>query len=520
MYKKTQSRHVSNYSFTSSLDLSRRVAIRRRLIESKQRADQSQESQAININKQLITNTISTFSRPINNDENNSLISNLSDNNNNNKIYITNTPSKIKNSRKRKFSLHLSEKNELKRIEEEKPKEENINSEIKDTVKCYICHGIITKPKMCQYCHRIACEKCLYNWFIIEQKKNCSYCLEKTNYSDMIPVPFMSTVADFVEKIFDEEKKEENDKNEFCPNHLNENMHYYCLNCNKGYCKICFVFFGKEKDKHISHNIIKYEQYKNFQFQNLKKIENKISEKIDEINKKIKLCESYQDAYEYERKKINNFLENLKNEFNKNINDNLRLIDDLIISLKNTILKYDKYKSELNNFYSHFSNRKMDQINSNNFSSSQKISFELINKFSALNSEKIYSREELLKLFNLSKEIHLNTYHTKIVDFNNENIIDNYYIKISNTPYEFCFNNLKKNEIEINLSIPKNKISKGHNFTPFVFIQLKENKINTNELQKENEDDNFIYFKNKNFFDYDIQSSFQIKGILYDYYFV
>ena len=64
----------------------------------------------------------------------------------------------------------------------------------------------------------------------------------------MIPVPFMSTVADFVEKIFDEEKKEENDKNEFCPNHLNENMHYYCLNCNKGYCKICFVFFGKEKD--------------------------------------------------------------------------------------------------------------------------------------------------------------------------------------------------------------------------------------------------------------------------------
>ena len=162
----------------------------------------------------------------------------------------------------------------------------------------------------------------------------------------------------------------------------------------------------------------------------------------------------------------------------------------------------------------------MNQINSNNFFPSQKLSFELINKFSTLNSEKIDSREELLKLFNLSKEIHLNTYHTKIIYFNDDNIIDNYYLKISNTPYEFNFSNSKKNEIEINLSIPKNKISNGHNFTPFAFIQLKENKIYTNELKKENEDDNFIYFKNKNFFDYDNQSSFHVKGILYDYYFV
>ena len=516
MLRKTESRHISNYSFTSPLDLSRRVAIRRRLIESKRQTEQSQETQVINTS-QSIRNTVSTFSRPINNDENNSLISNLAENNNN-KIYITNTPSKSKYSRKR-YSLHLSAKNELKKIEEEKPKEEKINSEIKDAIKCYICKGLITKPKMCQYCHRIACEKCLYNWFILQQKKNCSYCLKEANFSDMISVPFMSTVADFVEKIFDEGKKEEKDKNDFCPNHINENMHYYCLNCNKGYCKICFVFFGKEKDKHINHEIIKYEQYKNFQFQNLKKIENQINQNIEAMTKKVNLCELFQEAYEYEKSKGNIFLDDLKNEFNKYIDNNLSLINDHIISLKNMISNYDKYKSELINFYSHFSNNKINKTNSNNFFNSQKISFELINKFTKLNSEKIYSEEELIKLFDLSKEIHFNTYNTKIIDLNDINIIDNYYIKIGDTPYEFILKKIFGNVFEINMSIKKNEINRGHNYTPFVYIKLNENKIYINELQKESEDDEFINFKNRISLDNDIQSSFLIKGILYDYYF-
>ena len=518
MLRKTESHHVSNYSFTSPLDLSRRVAIRRRLIESKRQTEQSQESQIINTN-QSIRNTVSNFMRTINNDENNSLILNSTENNNN-KIYITSTPSKIKNSRIRKYSLHLSEKNELKKIDEEKPKEEKINSEIKDAIKCYICHGLITKPKMCQYCHRIACEKCLYNWFIIKQKKNCSYCQKETNLSCMISVPFMSTVADFVEKIFDEEKKEDNNKNDFCQNHINENIHYYCLNCNRGYCKICFVFFGKEKDKHINHKIIKYEQYKNFQFQNSKKIENQINENIEEMNKKINLCELFQEAYEYERQKGNIFFDNLKNEFNKHIDDNLKLINDHIISLKNMISKYDKYKSELNSFYSQFSNKIINKTNSNNFFTSTKISFELFNKFTKLNSEKIYSGEELIKLFDLSKEIHFNTYNTKLIDLNDINIIDNYYIKIGDTPYEFILKKNKGNIFDINLTIQKNEINKGHNYTPFVYIKLKENKKYINEIQKESEDDNFIYFNNRISLNNDIESSFLIKGILYDYYFV
>ena len=69
------------------------------------------------------------------------------------------------------------------------------------------------------------------------------------------------------------------------------------------------------------------------------------------------------------------------------------------------------------------------------------------------------------------------------------------------------------------MSIKKNEINRGHNYTPFVYIKLNENKIYINELQKESEDDGFINFKNRISLDNDIQSSFLIKGILYDYYF-
>ena len=63
-------------------------------------------------------------------------------------------------------------------------------------------------------------------------------------------------------------------------------------------------------------------------------------------------------------------------------------------------------------------------------------------------------------------------------------------------------------------------MNKGHNYTPFVYIKLKENKIYINEPLKESEDDNYIYFNNRICLDNSIESSFLIKGILYDYYFV
>ena len=519
MYRKTINSHNPSNSFTSSLDLTRRIAIRRRLIESK-RVEQSQESNIQNIS-QTIRNTVSSISRPINNDENNSLISNTNINHNN--TYISQSPLNIKKKGKRKRSLYLSNQTELNQIEEEKPKEENITTEIKDTVKCYICFDIITKPKMCQYCHRIACEKCLYNWFIVQQNKFCGFCREKVNFYDMISVPFMSTVADFVEKVFENEENNEiiskERKNEFCENHPKEKMYYYCLDCNKGYCKICFVFFGKEKDKHIEHDIILYEQYKNFNLNNLKKYEEKINEKICDMNEKVKLYESYKDLYEFERKKGIEFIENLKNEFNRQIDDNIRIINDEINLLKNLISKYNEYQSELSSFYSNFSFKKINKKNSNNFFESQKKAYELMNELTQITSENNINNIDTDKLLKLSKEIHVNTYQSKISEFNDDNITLNKTIKLGDSPYILEFNTIKRKEMNINIIITKDKLKLGHNFMAFIFLKKNENEAKYFELKEENEDDNFIYFHNKIPWDYLEHSNFKIKGFLYDFYF-
>ena len=255
-------------------------------------------------------------------------------------------------------------------------------------------------------------------------------------------------------------------------------------------------------------------------FDNLKKFEEKISEKINETNDNIKLCESFKEVYEYERKKGNDFFDNIKKEFNKYINDNLRIIDNHIKSLKDFVLKYDKYKTELNNFYSNFSNKKINKNYTNNFFQSQKLSYELINKFSTLSSEKIFSKNDIEKLFDLSKEIKFYTYQTKSTEFNLENRDINNNLEFGDSPYELLIKTRKEKETIINLSIPKNKITDKHNFNILIFVKNKENEIKSLQLNEIDEDDNFIYFNNAIPWDYLRQSSFIIKGIMYDFYFV
>ena len=345
MIRKNFTLHKSNASFTSSLDLSRIRGVRNSLVH-RQRINQSSESNNNTMNNNRNRNNIKTqvheSTRIIRIDENNSLISNLSNNiytHNNPIITNANISSPSDNNRqfkkigKQKLSRDLINKNDLNEIkEEEKQKEENITSELKDTVKCYICFDIITKPKMCPHCHRIACEKCLYNWFMIEQKKNCGFCRKNVNFYEMVSVPFMSTVVDFVEKVFEKDKNGEikfsGKFQEFCPNHANEKLYYYCLDCDRGYCQTCFVFFGEEKDRHVSHNIIEYEQYKNLNFTSLKSYEDKINSNIDKIDKNIQRCISYKNSYEFERNEGNKLIEKLKNEFNQQIDINLRIIEE------------------------------------------------------------------------------------------------------------------------------------------------------------------------------------------------
>ena len=459
---------------------------------------------------------------------------NISNNNNQSSLRINESPiNDFRRKRIRNIGRNISNQNKnlvknvfnkknkkLNEIEEEEKKkeeicaEENIGSEIKDTVKCYICFDKITKPKMCPHCHRIACEKCLYNWFVNLKKNKCGFCRENVKFNEMVSVPFMDAVVNFVEKFFNKRnnlsEKIDNEFLEYCPEHKNEMLYYYCLDCGKAYCKTCFVFFGEEKDKHNGHSIIEYEKYKNMSFPLLKKNTDKLENNIEHVNENIGRCLSYKQVYEHERRIGNKLIDNLKIEFNKQIDGIINLIDIQIDKLKDYINEYNKYKKEVEDFY--------DLLKHKN-NNSDKSCESLIIKLTKINQHKFFSSKDIDKFIDLSKNIYLNTYQSKIGEFNHENIFLSKGLKMGSTPYEIVIDNKQRNEVQISLLMPKEKTPINHNFQAFCFIKKKGEGIQSYDLDEYKEDENFYYLKKKIPWDYFGQSIFKIKGILYDFYF-
>ena len=413
----------------------------------------------------------------------------------------------------KKNSKKLNEIEEEEKKKEEICTEENIGSEIKDTVKCYICFDKITKPKMCPHCHRIACEKCLYNWFINLKKTKCGYCRENAKFNEMVSVPFMDAVVNFVEKFFNKKPEITNtfDKEflEYCPEHKNEMLYYYCLDCGKAYCKTCFVFFGDEKDKHNGHSIIEYEKYKNMSFPLLKKNTDKLEKNIEHIEENIKRCLAYKKVYEHERTVGNKLIYNIQIEFNKQMDEIIKTIENQIKKLKEYVKEYDKYKKEVEDFY-----ELMKHKNNN----SDKSCESLIIKLTKINQHKFFSSKEIDKFIDLSKNIYVNTYQSKIGEFNHENMFLSKGLKMGNSPYEIVIDNKQRNEVQISLLLQKDKKPINHNYQAFVFIKKKGEGIQSYELDEPKEDENCYYLRKKISWDYFGQSIFKLKGVLYDFY--
>ena len=481
-----------------------------------------------NINNTNMNNTNTN----INNTNINNINTNNSNNtniNNNNVNLTSNNNINNQNTNDVNNNIIINSENKKEKVEEEEkkdePKQENkellkdetIGSEIKDTVKCYICFEKINKPKMCPHCHRMACEKCLYNWFVNLKKGKCGFCRFNTNFNEMISVPFMDIVVNFVEKFFNKDKTYINniDKElEYCPEHENELLYYYCLDCGKAYCKTCFVFFGEEKDKHTEHSIIEYEKYKNMSFPLLKKNLDKLESNIQHVEENIKRCISYKNSYEHQRQVGNEFINNLQDAFNNQMDVIISSIDNHIKKLKEYINEYNKYKKDIDNFYYIIKHK-----NSNSNLHQDKSCESLIIKLTNINQHKFFSSKEIEKLSDLSKNFYINTYQSKIGEFNHENIFLSRGLKMGNGPCELIIDNKQRDEVLISLNIPKNKFHGVHNFKALIFIRKKGECMQSYDLDEYSEDYNFYYLKKKIPWDFIGSSIFKLKGIMHDFYF-
>ena len=76
-----------------------------------------------------------------------------------------NNESKVKTKKKEKLDYKRQQENEKNK------------AKIMDQLKCYICMAKLTKPRMCKYCYRPACENCITKW--LNEKHQCGFCRKK-----------------------------------------------------------------------------------------------------------------------------------------------------------------------------------------------------------------------------------------------------------------------------------------------------------------------------------------------------
>ena len=181
---------------------------------------------------------------------------------------------KQKENELKKKEMEKKKLNELKKIEMEKKelekirKENELQEQIRDSLKCYICLSKVTKPKMCNFCKKICCEVCINKW--LENKSFCGMCKHPITAQDMINLPFLDDMSQFfINNIDNKEhksKKEEinndlntiaelienslildnNENNNICPKHKYK-FEYYCIQCTNYYCSQCFISLTKKQ---------------------------------------------------------------------------------------------------------------------------------------------------------------------------------------------------------------------------------------------------------------------------------
>ena len=210
---------------------------------------------------------------------------------------------------------------------------DNMKSEIKDSLTCFICAAKVKDAMMCIKCKKLACSSCIKKWF--ETGHNiCPFCKTESNLNSMISLPFVNYLSDFFIKEIDNKEKNKKNNNEIgennnninninnindnenilsktqiinnklkfdeneiknkqrndmkkkgekCGKHLDKIIEYYCLNCNTKHCAKCLMINNEESKIHSGHKIISIEQKNKYNLDEVKNEINNLPNVVNEI---------------------------------------------------------------------------------------------------------------------------------------------------------------------------------------------------------------------------------------------
>ena len=443
---------------------------------------------------------------------------------------------------------------------------ENKLSEIKELILCYLCRQKPISPKLCPNCQKIACNNCLKDWFKNKANKKCFYCNKIMTYEKMINIPIIDNISNLLDnlilkvnnsisykskknnKTIPTNRKKTNDLSlpkttckhsyqvtennntlidkiqinnsgkfeikdnkdlNYCEKHPEQPLTYYCVNCDKAYCDTCFVFFGNEKNNHIDHKIIEFEKYKKFKFSEIFKESENLDEKSEEINAYINRCKAMINCYEFEKKVVGKYLKLLIDNFNEQINENIKILNDLINNYNNYLIQIKKVQNDIQKYYAYKIN---DIENDNN---------KLLTEITKINNIKYYTSKEIDSYSNLSTKIFFNVYQTDLKKYMIKNEGFHFKANLVGSSYQLGLIQ-KQNEIQIYIYYPIDmNIHKNKFILPFVFLRRKNNNWESFELKESMtyKGNNYFIkrFKSHNFSP--INSYVKIKGIIYESWF-
>jgi hypothetical protein len=266
-----------------------------------------------------------------------------------------------------------------------------LEQQVNDIIHCFICFGKVYKPYMCPKCHKLYCLDCLKQWYS-KGAQNCAMCKTLLNFDKFIPIPWMDDLSNYMiqeqskvnkkknenlknsnsidnddEKITpNESQNESNDEKEnncikTCNTHNDNDLQYYCIECNKNYCSDCLLF--SENDIHKYHKIFKLSEIINYNLQKNIDLYQEIKNKQYLINEKKAIFNNQLLELEYDKenklnnidkfktnviRNIDNNIEDLK-EIQNNINLNKMTIKDKIPSFNERIYEIIR-KKDLNGY--------------------------------------------------------------------------------------------------------------------------------------------------------------------------
>ena len=301
-----------------------------------------------------------------------------------------------------KKKMELEKKKELEI--QKKKKEKELEDDIRDKLKCYICLSKVTKPKMCKFCKRICCEACINKW--LERHNFCGICKHHATLQDMISIPLLDDMSTFFLNSIDSIQKKQkinvsNPKNQhvldfdintnvifeddqeislseivddktICREHNNK-IEYYCINCNKYYCSKCLVFFGEEVNKHLNHFVVQTSKMNDLNINNAINEYKKLPQTKKYISDLIGLCNVKIRENQIEKSEAINFLTSIQNEFIKKIDDESKSLKKALNYAQNQKIYIEKYynllsqaiiKIEPNNIHN---KEIIDKIKKNNY---------------------------------------------------------------------------------------------------------------------------------------------------------